>query len=56
MAPLLNKLYENEVTLTGQNPLLKCCQPLEFLTQLKSVRSFENLGSVGQRALPAVKL
>ena len=29
---LLNKPYENEVTLTGQNPPLKCCQPLELLT------------------------
>ena len=29
---LLNKPYENEVTLTGQNPPLKCCQPLEILT------------------------
>ena len=28
---LLNKPYENEVTLTGQNPPLKCCQPLELL-------------------------
>ena len=32
---LLNKPYENEVTLTGQNPPLKCCQHLELLTQLK---------------------
>ena len=32
---LLNKPYENEVTLNGQNPPLKCCQPLELLTQLK---------------------
>ena len=32
---LLNKPYENEVTLTGQNPHLKCCQLLELLTQLK---------------------
>ena len=31
---LLNKPYVNEVTLTGQNPPLKCCQPLELLTQL----------------------
>ena len=30
---LLNKPYENQVTLTGQNPPLKCCQPLEILTQ-----------------------
>ena len=27
---LLNKPYENEVTLTGQKPPLKCCQPLEI--------------------------
>ena len=32
---LLNKPYENEVALTGQNPPLKCCQLLELLTQLK---------------------
>ena len=32
---LLNKLYVNEVTLTGQNPPLKYCQPLELLTQFK---------------------
>ena len=32
---LLNKPYENEVTLTGQNPPLKCYQPLELFTQLK---------------------
>ena len=29
---LLNKLYKDKVTLTGQNPPLKCCQPLEILT------------------------
>ena len=28
---LLNKPYENQVTLTGQNLPLKCCQPLEIL-------------------------
>ena len=28
----LNKPYENEVTLRGQNPPLKCCQDLEILT------------------------
>ena len=33
MAPLLNKPYENEVTLRGHNIPLKCCQPLEILTQ-----------------------
>ena len=31
-APLVNKNYQNEVTLTGQSPPLKCCQPLEILT------------------------
>ena len=31
-APLVNKHYQNEVTLTGQSPPLKCCQPLEILT------------------------
>ena len=31
-APLLNKHYQNEVTLTGQNPPLKFCQSLEILT------------------------
>ena len=34
MAHLENKQYENEVTLTGQNPPLKCCQPFENLTHL----------------------
>ena len=33
--PLLNKPYENEVTLTRQNLPLKYCKPLELLTQLK---------------------
>ena len=28
---LLNKPYENQVTLTGQNPPLRCCQPFEIL-------------------------
>ena len=32
---LLNKPYENEVTLTGQNAPLKCCKLLGLLTQLK---------------------
>ena len=54
-AHLVNKHYQNEVTLTGQNPTLKCYQPLEILTY------FENtgyMGSVGKRAvkLPYVKL
>ena len=31
-APLINKHYQNEVTLTGKSPPLKCCQPLEILT------------------------
>ena len=35
-ASLVNKHYQNEVTLTGQNPPLKCCQPLEILAQLKT--------------------
>ena len=29
--PLVNKHNQNEVTLTGQIPPLKCCQPLEIL-------------------------
>ena len=32
-APLVNENYQNEVTLTGQNPLLKFCYPLELSTQ-----------------------
>ena len=32
---LIDKNYQNEITLTGQNPPLKCCQPLEILTKLK---------------------
>ena len=32
---LLNKPYENEVTLTGQNPPLKYPQFFELFTQLK---------------------
>ena len=32
---LLNKPYENEVTLRGQNPPLKCCRPLELLSPFK---------------------
>ena len=48
---LLNKPYVNEVTLTGQNSPLKCCQPLESLNT-------KNLRSVDQRASKwlAVKL
>ena len=38
MAALLNKPYENDVTLRGQNIPLKCCQPLDFLyTSLKGL-------------------
>ena len=33
-ARLVNKHYQNEVTLTGQNPPLKYCQPLEILAHL----------------------
>ena len=32
---LLNKPYENEVTLREQNPPLKCCQPLDILTSFE---------------------
>ena len=32
---LVNKPYENKVTLTEQNPPLKCYQHLEVFTQLK---------------------
>ena len=34
---LLNKPYENEVTLTRQNLPFKCCQPLEILTHFITV-------------------
>ena len=37
---LLNKPYENEVTLTGQNPPLKCCQQIEIQN---TVRKREDL-------------
>ena len=33
-ASLVNKHFQNEVTLTRQNPPLKCCQPLESLAHL----------------------
>ena len=49
---LLNKPYENEVTLTGQNPPLKYCQQLEIqYTVRKKSRSFnaKNFRSTGQR-------
>ena len=58
---LANKLYVNEVTLKGQKPPLKCCQPIELLIYLE-IRSISfiasNMVSVGQRAvkLPSVKL
>ena len=57
MAPLLNKYYWNEVTLTRQNPSL---EQRTFDTVKEKFRSFnaENLKSLGQWAakLPAVKL
>ena len=37
---LLNKPYENEVTLTRQNPPLKSYQPLEILTHWKEEEIF----------------
>ena len=49
---LLNKPYENEVTLRGQNMSLKYYQPLKFMFFFeKGFRSFnaESLGSLGQR-------
>ena len=62
MKPLLSIFMKgNEVTLTGQNPPLKCCQHLEIQnTVRKKSRPFfvKNFGSVGQRAakLQAVKV
>ena len=58
---LLNKPYENEVTLTGKTPPLMCCQPLEILTNFKKDLDRllkEYIKSVGQRAakLPAIKV
>ena len=35
--PLVNKHYENEVTLTEQSQPLICFQPLEILTHFKRV-------------------
>ena len=32
---LLNKPFENEIALTGQNPPLKCCQHLEIQYTLR---------------------
>ena len=44
---LLNKPHENEVTLRGQKPPLKCCQPFELLTYFeKGIRSFCILNTV----------
>ena len=34
-APLVNKHYQNEVTMTGQNLPLKCCKPLEILAHFE---------------------
>ena len=57
---LLNKPYENEVTLRGKNIPLKCCQPLKVLYIGRGFRFFikGNIGSVGHRAakLLSVKL
>ena len=50
---LLNKPYENEVTLRGQNLSLKCYQPLQLLVYFgKGFRYFHrgNIGSLCQRA------
>ena len=56
---IVNKHYQNEVTLRGPNLSLKCFQPFEVLIYVK--RGFTschtyNVGSVGQRAakLPSV--
>ena len=61
IAPLLDKPYENEIMLRGQNIPLKCCQPLELPMHIeRGYRSFHTLdiGFVGQRAakLPSNKL
>ena len=58
---LVNRSYVNGVTLRGQNPPLKYCQPLERLTYFeRGFRSFNtgNMESAGQRAakLPSFKL
>ena len=58
---LLNKPYENEVPLRGQNIPLKCCQPLELLKYIeREFRSIHTvtIGSVVQRSakLLSVKL
>ena len=49
----VNTPYENEVTLTGQNPPLKCCQPPELFTKLN--RGL-NISMLKISKLPAVKL
>ena len=53
---LLNKPYENEVTLTWQNPPLKCCQPLKRWTYFKRGLdlTIKNMGSVGQKGCKVV--
>ena len=40
MAPVLNKYYWNEVTLTGQNPPLRFCSLLSFSHSFKRVLNF----------------
>ena len=60
-AHLVNKHYQNEVTLTGKNEPLESCQPLEILAPRKMGLDLfydKNMGSVGQRAakLLAIKL
>ena len=50
---LIDKSFENEVTLRGQNISLKCYQPLELMLYFgEGFRSIHtgNIGSVGQRA------
>ena len=56
MAWLLNKSYGNKVSLTGQIPPLKCCQPFELLTYIeRGIRSFHT-GEVGSASQMAAKL
>ena len=42
-AHLVNKHYQNEVTLTGQNLPLKCCKPVEILTHFTTGLDFPML-------------
>ena len=62
MPPLVNRHFENEVTLRELNkPTLKCFQSLKMLIYFEEgFRSFHtfNVGSVGQRVakLQAVKI